>query len=217
LVRGYVAIYGLGTASDELLQAARSVSDEAGVAFHQHEGYTPEATSGDEARIGGSRISRLARVGVLGPRSTLVHMYVLRDHDIAEIRESGTSVVWCPAAYLQLGINASTPCRTPELVRQGVTVGMADLVGSLEAGKRADVVVRRADLPECMPGVNPAHQLALTMRTGTVDTVLVNGREVMHSGQCTTVNADAVFMKARQSVQSRMERLGLRPQRYWSN
>lgn len=262
LVRGYVAIYGLGTASDELLRAARTVSDEAGVAFHQHEGYTPEATAGDEARIGGSRISRLARVGALGPRSTLVHMYVLRDQDIAEIRESGTSVIWCPAAYLQLGINAGAPNRTPELVHQGVTVaigtdgglncvigdggiagylvaanvgmplspgqilemqtikaaqvaGIADLVGSLEAGKRADVVVRRADLPECMPGVNPAHQLALTMRAGSVDTVLVNGREVVRAGRCVTVNELEVFAKAQRSVHKRMARLGLKPRRYW--
>jgi cytosine/adenosine deaminase-related metal-dependent hydrolase len=258
LVRGYVALYGLGTASDELLRAARAVSDEAGVAFHQHEGYMPEATAGDEARIGGSRISRLARVGALGPRSTLVHMYVLRDQDIAEIRDSGTSVIWCPAAYLQLGINAGAPIRTPELVRQGVTVaigtdgglncvigdggiagylaaanvgmqlspgqilemqtieaaqvaGVADLVGSLEAGKRADVVVRRADLPECMPAVNPVHQLALTMRAGTVDTVLVNGCEIVRGGRCVTVNEQEVFAKAQQSVRERMARLGLRP------
>lgn len=264
LVRGYVAVYGLGTASDELLRAARAASDEAGVAFHQHEGYTPEATAGDEARIGGSRISRLARVGALGPRSTLVHMYVLRDRDIAEIRDNGASVIWCPAAYLQLGINAGAPIRTPELVRQGVTVaigtdgglncvigdggiagylvagnvgmplspgqilemqtikaaqaaGVADLVGSLEAGKRADVVVRRADLPECMPAVNPVHQLALTMRAGTVDIVLVNGREVVRGGRCVTVNDQQVFAKAQQSVRERMGRLGLKPRRYWAN
>jgi 5-methylthioadenosine/S-adenosylhomocysteine deaminase len=264
LVRGYVAVYGLGTASDELLRAARAASDEAGVAFHQHEGYTPEATAGDEARIGGSRISRLARVGALGPRSTLVHMYVLRDRDIAEIRDNGASVIWCPAAYLQLGINAGAPIRTPELVRQGVTVaigtdgglncvigdggiagylvagnvgmplspgqilemqtikaaqvaGVADLVGSLEAGKRADVVVRGADLPECMPAVNPVHQLALTMRAGTVDIVLVNGREIVRGGRCVTVNDQQVFAKAQQSVRERMGRLGLKPRRYWAN
>jgi len=263
LVRGYVAIYGLGTASDELLRAARSVADEARVAFHQHEGYTPEATAGDESRIGGSRISRLARVGALGPRSTLVHMYVLRDQDIEEIRDSGASVIWCPAAYLQLGINAGAPNRTPELVRQGVTVaigtdgglkcvigdggiagylvaasvgmplspgeilemqtikaaqvaGMAKLVGSLEAGKRADIVVRRADLPECAPGVNPVHQLALTMRAGTVDTVLVNGREIVRGGRCVTVDQDKVFARTQQSIHERMARLGLKPRRYWA-
>ncbi len=264
LVRGYVAIYGLGTASDELLRAARAVSDEGGVAFHQHEGYTPEATAGDEARIGESRISRLARVGALGPRSTLVHMYVLRDQDIAEIRESGTSVIWCPAAYMQLGINAGAPNRTPDLVRQGVTVaigtdgsqngligdggiagylvaanvgsplspgqilemqtikaaevaGMANLVGSLEAGKRADIVVRRADIPECMPGINPAHQLALTMRTGSVDTVLVNGREIVHGGRCVTVDEREVFVNSQRSVRERMARLGLKPRQYWAD
>ena len=189
-------------------------------------------------------------------------MYVLLDRDIAEIRDTGTSVIWCPAAYLQLGINAGAPIRTPELVRQGVTVaigtdgglncvigdggiagylvaasvgmplspgqilemqtikaahvaGVANLVGSLEAGKRADVVVRRADMPECMPAVNPVHQLTLTMRAGTVDTVFVNGREIVRAGRCVTVDEHEVRAKAQQSVRERMARLGLEPRRYW--
>jgi 5-methylthioadenosine/S-adenosylhomocysteine deaminase len=263
LVRGYIAVYGLGTASDELERAARALSDAEGVAFHQHEAYIPAATRGDEARIGGSRISHLVRIGALGPRSTLVHMYVLRDSDIAEFSTTGASVVWCPAAYQQLGISAEAPCRVPDLIAHGVTVaigtdggrdcaigdagpagfmvsssigkpvspgailemqtiqaarvaGMADLVGSLEAGKRADIVVRRADRPECLPAVNPVHQLALTMRAGTVATVLVNGREVVRDGRCITVDEAAVFARAQQTIRERMARLGLRPQRYWS-
>jgi 5-methylthioadenosine/S-adenosylhomocysteine deaminase len=263
LVRGFVAVYGIGTASDELLCAAHALAEVEHVAFHQHENYTPAATRADEARIGGSRISRLAQLGVLGPRATLVHMYVLRDSDIREIRDAGASVVWCPAAYLELGISAEAPCRIPALWRQGVTVaigtdggrnftigdagpagylvaasvdmpispgavlemqtiqaarvaGLSDIVGSIEAGKRADIVVRRADRPECMPAVNPIHQLALTMRAGTVNTVLVNGREVVSDGQCTTVDEANIFAKSEQSVHERMARLGLRPRRYWN-
>ena len=264
LVRGFIAVYGLGTASDELERAARALSDAEGVAFHQHEAYIPAATRGDEDRIGGSRISRLVRIGALGPRSTLVHMYVLRDSDIAEFSTTGASVVWCPAAYQQLGISAEAPCRVPDLLAHGVTVaigtdggrdctigdagpagfmvsssigkpvspgailemqtiqaarvaGMADLIGSLEAGKRADIVVRRADLAECLPAVNPVHQLALTMRAGTVATVLVNGREIVRDGHCITVDEAAVMARAQQTIRERMARLGLRPQRYWNN
>ena len=64
--------------------------------------------------------------------------------------------------------------------------------------------------------VNPVHQLALTMRAGTVATVLVNGREVVRDGRCITVDEAAVFARAQQSILERMARLGLRPQRYWN-
>ena len=33
-------------------------------------------------------------------------------------------------------------------------VGLADRLGSLEVGKRADLVIRREDLPEAQPGVD---------------------------------------------------------------
>jgi cytosine/adenosine deaminase-related metal-dependent hydrolase len=262
LVRGFVAIYGLGTASDALLREAYAVAAEAGVAFHQHEGYTPAATAGDEAAIGGSRISRLVQVKALGPAATLVHMYVLRDRDIGEIADAGASVIWCPSAYLQLGIGDRAPIRTPLLVRAGVNVaigtdgaqncligdggpagylvaqnvglplspatilemqtinaarvaGLSHLIGSLEAGKRADIVVRRADLPECVPGVSPVHQLALTLRGGSVRHVFINGREIIRDGRCITVDEADVLAKAADSIRARMERLGLQPQGYW--
>jgi len=55
------------------------------------------------------------------------------------------------------------------------------------------------------------------MRAGTVDIVLVNGREIVRGGRCVTVNDQQVFAKAQQSVRERMGRLGLKPRRYWAN
>jgi hypothetical protein len=60
------------------------------------------------------------------------------------------------------------------------------------------------------------HQLALTMRAGTVDTVLVNGREIVRGGRCVTVDQDKVFARTQQSIHERMARLGLKPRRYWA-
>jgi hypothetical protein len=54
------------------------------------------------------------------------------------------------------------------------------------------------------------------MHAGTVATVLVNGREVVRDGHCTTVDEAAVFAAAKQSVRERMGRLGLQPRRYWN-
>jgi len=255
-IHGYVSVYGLGTASDELLRAGKSIADAADVVFQQHEGYTPAASGADRERLGRSRIRHLEELGVLGPRSTLIHMYVFEEDDLHILALSGTSVVTCPTAYLELAISGQVGWRAPEFRERGITValgtdgarscvigdaalcaflmaasagrritpatvlemqtvdaarsaGMSDRIGSLEPGKRADVVIRRADAPELHPGVNPVHQLALTARGGTVDTVIVNGEMVMRHGRSSCVDEELVLAAARNSVRMRMNRLGL--------
>ena len=262
LVRGYVSVYGLGTASDALLRAARKLADESGVIFQQHEGYVPVASRADRANLGRPRIRHLAEIGLLGDNVSLIHMNVMDDEDIALIVESGTRVIWCPAAYLQLGITDEAPCRLPELrekggivalgmdgalnclsgdaghcayliaasVRRPITpaaviemqtieaaraAGLEREIGSIESGKRADIVIRSTDRPETCPGVNPVHQLALTARGGTVATVIVDGAVVLRHGRSTQVDEQLVFEETRASVTRRMARLGLTPSRYW--
>jgi 5-methylthioadenosine/S-adenosylhomocysteine deaminase len=261
-VHGYVAVYGLGTASDELLRAAKAIALQAGVGFHQHEGYIPRATRADRERLGKSRIQHLAELGVLGPGSTLIHLNVLDDDDIQILADSGTTVVWCPLAYLQLGIAAAAPIRMPEMRRRGVavalgtdgaidctigdagpmaymlaqsvqapitasdvlemqTIGAAraawlhDRIGSLEPGKRADIVIRQIDAAESFPAVNPVHQLALNCRAGTVDTVIVDGEVAFRNGRSTRVDEGTVHAEARASVERRLARLGLLPRLEW--
>jgi 5-methylthioadenosine/S-adenosylhomocysteine deaminase len=68
-----------------------------------------------------------------------------------------------------------------QTVNGAAAAGMGAELGSLEPGKRADVVLRSAQAAEVYPANNPVHRLALTMGTGSVDTVLVNG-EVVFSG-----------------------------------
>ena len=262
LARGYVALYGLGTASDELLRAAKALADDAGVAFHQHEGYYPAATEADRERLGRSRIVHLQEQGVLGPNATLVHMAVMDEEEIAPIKESGTSIVWCPLAFQKTGISDQARCRHPELYRDGINValgtdgalectigdaalsafhlaastrtpvtpamllemqtvnaaraaGLSDQVGSLEPGRRADLVIRSASAAETGPGVNPVHQLALTSRAGTIDTVIVNGEVVFHGGRSTRLDEAEVRAAARRSVEQRMARLGLDTSLAW--
>ena len=50
-------------------------------------------------------------------------------------------------------------------------MGCAEDLGSLEAGKRADLVIRRADAPDAQPGLDPTFQLAALSRTTSVHTV----------------------------------------------
>jgi 5-methylthioadenosine/S-adenosylhomocysteine deaminase len=262
LVRGYVSVYGLGTASDELLCAAKRLADESGVIFQQHEGYVPVASRADRKRLGKPRIRHLAEIGVLDKNACLIHMNVMDDEDIALIVQSGTRVIWCPAAYLQLGISDEAPCRLPELREKGGSValgidgalnclsgdaghcayliaasirrpitpaaviemqtieaaraaGLDRQIGSIEPRKRADIVIRGTERPETFPGVNPVHQLALTCRSSSVDTVIVDGEIVLRHGRSTLVDEHLVLAETQASVKSRMARLGLAPSRYW--
>jgi 5-methylthioadenosine/S-adenosylhomocysteine deaminase len=255
LVRGYVAVYGIGTASDELLKAGKACADEAGVAFHQHENYIPDATRADRRALGKGRIEHLADLGVLGGNATLVHMNIVADEEVAPLRETGTSIVWCPTGTIHNTIAKGIPCRLPELYKQGVNIavgvdgaldspvgsagptafhvargigqpltpenviemqticaaqaaGLADELGSLVPGKRADLVIRHASI-ESYPATNPVHQLALTAGPGSVRTVIVNGEVVLQGGVATRLDQEAVCFEARESVRRRLSRLGL--------
>lgn len=255
LVRGYVSVYGLGTASDRLLTEAKACADRAGVVFQQHEGYVPEATAEDRRRLGRSRIVHLRDLGVLNESSTLIHMSVMHEDDVPPIRESGASLVWCPVATLQWTLARGIPCRLPGLYKTGVnvalgidgaldlavgtiaplafqmalgagapitpeqvlemqtiaaarTVGLDGEIGSLEPGKRADLVIRGHGI-ETYPATNPVQQLALTAGSGTVETVIVDGRVVMHAGTSTRFDEQALAEEAKASVLRRIARLGL--------
>jgi acyl-coenzyme A thioesterase PaaI-like protein len=63
--------------------------------------------------------------------------------------------------------------------------------------------------PEAYPDNNPVHALALRMRAGSVDTVLVNGEVVFSGGGSTRVDEIEVYKTVSDSVIARAKRLGI--------
>ena len=95
-------------------------------------------------------------------------------------------------------------------------VGLADRIGSLEAGKAADIVViDRSGIQWQPPSPDPILQLVWAGGGRSVTDVLVDGRLVIADGQCTTVDADSLQSEARQAAQSLIERSGIRPRSHW--
>ncbi len=92
---------------------------------------------------------------------------------------------------------------------------LADQIGSLEPGKRADVVIRSNDLPEAQPGVNIAQSIVLSGRAKSVNTVLVDGRIVLKQGRSVLVDDGVVYELAQASAKRMMERTGIRVQPRW--
>jgi cytosine/adenosine deaminase-related metal-dependent hydrolase len=87
-----------------------------------------------------------------------------------------------------------------------VAMGFADKVGSLEAGKLADVII--IDLHELglTPAVNPVSNLVYSGSGQSVDTNIVNGKVLMRSKQLLTLNVDEIMEKAKSHITKLLER-----------
>ena len=84
--------------------------------------------------------------------------------------------------------------------REGArALGMEDEIGSLEVGKRADLILVSTDgfhqRPQ-PPAANPYSLLVYASRASDVDTVLVDGRVVVRGGRVLTLDPDEVLAQA---------------------
>jgi cytosine/adenosine deaminase-related metal-dependent hydrolase len=94
-------------------------------------------------------------------------------------------------------------------------LGWQDRLGSLEVGKRADVVVRTNRLAEAQPNLNVVTQLVMLSQARSVDTVICDGEIVLRGGRLTRLDEDAVHALAQASVQRVTARLGIQPRTTW--
>lgn len=80
--------------------------------------------------------------------------------------------------------------------------GLADITGSLSPGKRADVIVLRADAPNIAPVNDPIGAVVWGMDTSNLDWVFVGGTSLFERGKLTAdlSNARALAMAARRRV-----------------
>ena len=262
LVRGHVGLYGLGSASVELMCEAKQLADDNRTVFHQHQNFMPADAAFDRERFGKPALVYFAEHGLIGRNSVFTHMNVLTDSEVDAVVDSGMALVWHPGNFMYYGIAQEARDRFPEMHRRGTDIafgtdvakawafgelgfiaylvsrewgdylpseslleiftlggaralGMEDEVGSLEAGKRADIVIRSADLPDAQPNVAPVKQLMLVSRTKGVDTVLCNGEVLVRHGHLTRLDASEVYALARASSKLMAERAGVRVKSKW--
>lgn len=88
--------------------------------------------------------------------------------------------------------------------------GMEDRIGSLEPGKRADIVIHTLDRPEMVPSTNMIRNLMYASRSKSVDTVIVDGRVVLDRGRITTLDERAAYAEIRRASAALLDRMGHR-------
>jgi 5-methylthioadenosine/S-adenosylhomocysteine deaminase len=262
LVRGHIAVLGLGTASEELLLEAKRQADKAGVVVNTHHAYSPADTSADRARFGRDPIVHLADVGFLDRNVTLAHANHLTDAECDLVVERGASLAWAPAASMRWGHDGSFRGRHAELWRRGANValgsdsanwsnafdlfrqadlalltaraahedrtyllaedvlamatragaqaaGMAGRIGSLEAGKRADVVVHTLARPELNPVTDLLRNLMYASGSKSVRTVIVDGRVVLQDGAFVGLDEERLIARSNQASRGLLGRMGV--------
>lgn len=89
-----------------------------------------------------------------------------------------------------------------------VSLGLGHITGSLTPGKRADVVLVRVDQLNTAPSIDPAVAIVHSAAPANVDTVLVDGRIIMHGGRLMTADRDAVVDEAEARLAALTERAG---------
>jgi 5-methylthioadenosine/S-adenosylhomocysteine deaminase len=82
-------------------------------------------------------------------------------------------------------------------------------IGSLETGKKADLILINLDQPNAVPMYDVYAQLAYALKASDVETVVIGGRLVMRDRKMLTVNEAEVMAKARQYKKTIAASLGL--------
>jgi 5-methylthioadenosine/S-adenosylhomocysteine deaminase len=263
-IRAAVTLVGMGLDSDALLVAAARLAAERDVPLIMHQSWSPAEVDASLAAHGVRPVIHLGDLGILGPRTTLVHMIQTDQSERDLVVGSGTSLVHCPSASLRRAKGAMREGRFPELVASGATValgsdglsgprdlprqaylaamvfrelrdelptlsgeqvlematlhgaralGMADEVGSIEVGKRADLVIHATDRPQSVPAFDdPVDWLVFYAGARTVDTVVIDGDVVYDQGRFTRFDQDGVL--AAVAAQARTHQRAIGPDRY---
>lgn len=212
-----------------------------------------------QEKYGLSPVYYAESVGLLGPKSVLVHMVWLTQQDIEKLAETGTSVSHNPSSNSKL---ASGVCKVPQMLASGVNValgcdggpsnndydmiremklaaiihkavtndplivpaetvlematingaralGLEHEIGSLEVGKKADMVVIDFNRLHTTPSFNHVSTLVYAATGGEVDMVVVNGNIVVEQGQLLTMDEDEIMEQANQHASALYKRAGI--------
>ena len=90
-------------------------------------------------------------------------------------------------------------------------LGLEDELGSLEPGKRADVVVIRRDGLHAQPqvGIDPIAQIVYEHRASDVDSVIIDGRVLVRGGEFTELDPMEIRARANDSAKRVLARAEL--------
>jgi 5-methylthioadenosine/S-adenosylhomocysteine deaminase len=129
-------------------------------------------------------------LGTDGPAGSNNDLDLMEEMDLAAKLQKITKMD--PQA---LGAKAAVEMATIEGAR---AVHLEKEIGSLEAGKKADLILIGLDAPSAVPMYDVYSQLAYALKGSDVETVVIGGRVVMRDKKLLTLDEPAIVAKARE-------------------
>jgi cytosine/adenosine deaminase-related metal-dependent hydrolase len=124
-------------------------------------------------------------------------------------------------ALLYKDARMDTRVMPPETVLEMATIhgaaalGLEREIGSLEPGKRADLVLYDLDVPEWRPLLDPVNSLVYAATGASVRTVLIDGRVVLDEGRITTIDETDVYRRVETLSRAQIARAGVTMEKRW--
>ena len=94
-------------------------------------------------------------------------------------------------------------------------IGRAEEIGSLEAGKQADLILVDLHKPHTMPVHDPLANLVYAAHGGDVDTVMVAGKVLMRGRRLMGIDEDAILAEAQRVGGDLLKRAGMEVRPNW--
>ena len=85
--------------------------------------------------------------------------------------------------------------------------GLEDRIGSLEVGKRADIVVHTLQRPEVLPLTDMVRNLMYSARSKSVDTVIVDGAVILAGGHFVGLDEGEILDRVIQASRNLLDRM----------
>ena len=117
------------------------------------------------------------------------------------------------AAILHKGVNKNPTMMPARSVLEMATIngaralGLEREIGSLEVGKKADLVIMDMEKPHIAPVHDHVASLVYCANGGDVDTVIIDGEVVMEQRHMTTLDEQKVIQKSYEVSQRLKEKL----------
>ena len=135
------------------------------------------------------------------------------DHACSGIVDLLTEMFVLSTAYKEVRLDPAT--LGPETILEMATRNAAACslwdqeIGSLEAGKKADITIYDTNSPDWLPLYNPISNLVYSAPGNTARTVIVDGAIILDQGRLQTVDEEALYREVRDRQQHILKETGL--------
>jgi 5-methylthioadenosine/S-adenosylhomocysteine deaminase len=117
------------------------------------------------------------------------------------------------AAVLHKGINRNPTLMPAERILEMATIeGAKSLsweseIGSIEAGKKADLAIINLKKPHLCPVYNELSHLVYAVKSSDAETVIINGKIIMENRQLATLNIESVMDTVKKAKNNLLDKL----------